>query len=124
MLDRTFAALADPTRREILERLSLGPATISELARPSGISLPGTLKHVRVLEDARLVTTRKRGRVRECRLGPDRMDDATVWMERYRIRWEQRFDRLEAHLQERRRRERDDVSTPREGPHGRGGSGT
>ena len=67
VLDRTFGALADPTRREILERLAEGPASVSDLARPLGMSMPGSLKHVRILEQARLVTTQKQGRVRECR---------------------------------------------------------
>jgi DNA-binding transcriptional ArsR family regulator len=96
MLDRTFSALSDPTRRDILERLTWGPASISELARPIGISLPGVLKHVRILEEANLVTTEKRGRTRECRLGPEQMDDATTWIESYRRQWERRLDRLEA----------------------------
>jgi DNA-binding transcriptional ArsR family regulator len=96
LLDRTFSALSDATRRDILERLQVGPASITELARPVGISLPGVLKHVRVLEEANLVTTEKRGRTRECRLGPERMDDATEWIERHRRHWERRLDRLEA----------------------------
>jgi DNA-binding transcriptional ArsR family regulator len=95
-LDRTFSALSDPTRRDILERLTRGPASISELARPIGISLPGVLKHVHILEEANLVTTQKRGRIRECRLGPEQMDDATRWIESYRREWERRLDRLEA----------------------------
>jgi DNA-binding transcriptional ArsR family regulator len=95
-LDRTFSALSDPTRRDILERLSTRPASISELARPYGISLPGILKHVRILEEANLVTTEKKGRTRECRLGPERMDDVTWWIERYRTQWERRLDRLQA----------------------------
>jgi DNA-binding transcriptional ArsR family regulator len=95
-LDRTFSALSDPTRRDILEHLTRGPASISELARPAGISLPGMLKHVRILEEANLVTTEKRGRTRECRLGPEQMDDATTWIESQRHRWERRLDRLEA----------------------------
>ena len=95
-LDRTFSALSDPTRRDILERLTRGPASVSELARPAGISLPGVLKHVRILEEANLVTTEKRGRTRECRLGPEQMDDATTWIESQRRQWERRLDRLEA----------------------------
>jgi DNA-binding transcriptional ArsR family regulator len=95
-LDRTFSALADPTRREILERLSHGPATIGELAQPFGMSLPGLMKHVQVLEGAALVTTEKHGRSRECRLGPKRLEDATDWIEQYRARWERRLDRLGA----------------------------
>jgi DNA-binding transcriptional ArsR family regulator len=102
-LDRTFSALADPTRRDILERLWAGPATITELARPYRISLPGVLKHVRVLEHAGLVTTRKRGRARECTLGPGDIDDVTTWIEHYRDQWEGRLGRLEA-LVERRKR--------------------
>jgi DNA-binding transcriptional ArsR family regulator len=93
-LDRTFSALADPTRRDILERLALGPASISELAAPIGMSLPGVMKHVRLLEEANLVTTEKHGRSRECSLGPERMEDVVDWIERCRIQWEQRLDRL------------------------------
>ena len=101
VLDRTFSALSDPTRREILERLAAGPASVTELARPIGISLPGVLKHVRVLEAAHLITTRKTGRTRECRLGPGDMGVATTWIEHYRDMWERRFDRLEALVEQR-----------------------
>lgn len=100
-LDRTFSALSDATRRDVLERLSSGPASISELARPAGISLPGMMKHVRILEQAHLVTTLKRGRTRECRLDAEPMDDVTSWIEARRREWERRFDRLEAILEER-----------------------
>jgi DNA-binding transcriptional ArsR family regulator len=96
LLDRTFSALSDPTRRDILSRLSSGPASISELARPIGISLTGVMKHVRILEEARLVTTQKQGRTRECRLGPSDMADVTRWIEAHQERWERRLDRLEA----------------------------
>ena len=102
-LDRTFSALADPTRRDILERLSLGPASVSELARPYGISLPGVLKHVRVLEEAKLVSTEKHGRTRECRLGPETMDEVSSWMEANRRRWERRLDRLETIIERRQK---------------------
>jgi DNA-binding transcriptional ArsR family regulator len=101
-LDRTFSAISDPTRRAMLERLSLGPATVSELAAPARISLPGALKHVRILEEAELVTSEKRGRTRECRLGPAQLEDATAWIERHRSRWERRLDRLEAVIDKRR----------------------
>jgi DNA-binding transcriptional ArsR family regulator len=101
-LDRTFSALSDPTRRAILERLGRGPATISELARPFGISLPGLMKHVRILEQADLVTTAKHGRTRQCRLGPERLEDAATWIELYRGRWERRLDRLEDYLEKRK----------------------
>jgi len=93
-LDRTFSALADPTRREILERLGLGQATITELAEPFEMSLTGIKKHVRVLEDAELVTTEKVGRARRCSLGPRRLDDARGWIEEYRRMFDGRLDRL------------------------------
>ncbi len=101
-LDQTFAALSDPMRRAMLERLSLGPATISELAEPTGISLPGVLKHIRVLEEVDLVTSEKKGRSRECRMGPSRLDDAIGWIEWYRSQWGRRLDRLEAYLERRK----------------------
>ena len=93
-LDRTFAALADPTRRDILVRLGRGTATISELAEPHGISLTGMKKHVQVLEDAQLVTTEKVGRARVCRPGPARLEDVAAWMASYRQMVEERMDRL------------------------------
>ena len=93
-IDRTFAALADPTRRGVLERLGQGSATITELAEPFGISLTGMKKHVRLLEDAGLVTTVKVGRSRLCSLGPRRLDDARDWIETYREMLETRLDRF------------------------------
>jgi DNA-binding transcriptional ArsR family regulator len=93
-IDRTLSALADPTRRGILERLGRGNATITQLAEPFGISLTGCKKHVRVLEDAELVTTAKVGRVRECSLGPRRLDDVQDWIETYRRMLDERLDRF------------------------------
>jgi DNA-binding transcriptional ArsR family regulator len=93
-VDRTFAALADPTRRGVLERLGLGSATISELAEPFGISLTGMKKHVRVLEDAELVATEKVGRTRRCSLGPRRLDDVQEWIGTYRRMLDERLDRF------------------------------
>jgi DNA-binding transcriptional ArsR family regulator len=93
-IDRTFAALADPTRRSTLERLGRGSATITELAEPFGISLTGMKKHVRVLEDAALVTTEKVGRTRRCTLGPRRLDDIQGWIESYRRMLDERLDRF------------------------------
>ena len=93
-IDRTFAALADPTRRGVLERLGHGSATISELAEPFGISLTGMKKHVRLLEDAGLVTTEKVGRVRRCSAGPRRLEDVHEWTETYRRMLEERLDRF------------------------------
>jgi DNA-binding transcriptional ArsR family regulator len=103
-LDRTFSALSDPTRRDILERLGRGPATISELAEPFGMSLTGLKKHVLILEEAELVTTEKVGRTRECRLGPGKLEDATEWIEAYRRSWERRLDRLEGFIEKRKGR--------------------
>jgi DNA-binding transcriptional ArsR family regulator len=93
-LDRTFGALADPTRRSILERLGQGSATITELAEPFGMSLTGMKKHVRVLEDARLVSTERVGRARHCELDPRHLEEAERWMESYRRILEGRLDRL------------------------------
>src|SRR5262245_4212864 len=93
-LDRTFAALADPTRRGILERLGRGGATISELAEPFAMSLTGIKKHVKVLEDAELVATEKVGRTRHCSLGPRRLDDARTWIDAYGRMLDERLDRL------------------------------
>jgi DNA-binding transcriptional ArsR family regulator len=101
-VDRTLAALADPTRRQILERLSRGPATITQLAEPLGITLTGVKKHVQLLEDSDLVTTRKVGRVRECELGNRRLEDVEQWITDYRQAVEQRLDRM-AELLERRK---------------------
>ncbi len=93
-LDRTFAALADPTRRGILERLGRGSATISELAEPFDISLTGVKKHVAVLEEAQLVMTEKVGRARQCSLGPARLDEVETWVESYRRMLNERLDRF------------------------------
>ena len=98
VLDRTFAALADSTRRGILAKLGEGPATIGELAEPAGMTLTGLKKHVRVLEDAGLVTTAKVGRSRQCRLGTERLDEAMQWITLYQGLWERRLDGLEAYL--------------------------
>jgi DNA-binding transcriptional ArsR family regulator len=93
-LDSAFSALADPTRRGILERLGRSDAGISELAEAFDITLTGIKKHVGVLESAGLVTTEKIGRVRHCRLGPRRLEDETEWMETYRRMLEGRLNRL------------------------------
>ena len=98
VLDRAFAALADETRRGILTRLGDGPATITELAMPTGMTLTGIRKHVDVLEAAGLVTTEKVGRVRQCRLGTERLDDAMAWISFYQRLWERRLDGLEAYF--------------------------
>jgi DNA-binding transcriptional ArsR family regulator len=93
-LDRAFAALSDPTRRGILERLGEGSATITELAAPARMSLTGLKKHVRVLEDAGLVSTEKVGRSRLCTLEPAGLRDVQRWVDSHQRMWEERFDRL------------------------------
>ena len=98
-LDRSFAALSDPTRRAILLRLGRSDASISDLAQGFEMTLTGLKKHVRVLEDAGLVKTEKIGRVRRCALGPRRLEDVTKWIASYRSMLEQRLDHLEAFLE-------------------------
>jgi len=93
-IDRTLDALADPTRRGVLERLGRGSATITELAEPFGISLTGMKKHVRVLEDAELLTSEKVGRARQCHLGPRRLEDLQRWMDMYQRMLDERLDRF------------------------------
>lgn len=93
-LDTAFAALSDPTRRGILERLGRGDASISDLAAKFDMTLTGLKKHVQLLEDAGLVTTEKLGRVRTCRLGPRRLQDETAWMTKYRRMLDARLDSL------------------------------
>ncbi|MET0735591.1 MAG: metalloregulator ArsR/SmtB family transcription factor [Microbacterium sp.] len=95
-LDQAFAALADSTRRDILQRLGDGPAPVSELAVAAGMTVTGMAKHIRVLEDAGLVTTEKVGRTRLCRLGGERLDDAMAWISYYQRLWERRLDGLDA----------------------------
>ena len=97
-LDRVFASLADPTRRDILIRLGAGPATISELTEPTGMTLTGMRKHVRALEDAGLVVTRKVGRSRQCRLSEAPLDSAMAWIAFYQRLWARRLDGLDAYL--------------------------
>ena len=98
-LDATFFALSDPTRRGILERLGRGPATLSQLAGPSGLTLNGIKKHVGILERADLVATEKVGRARQCRLGSATLAEATAWIEDHRRGWEHRLDRFERYVE-------------------------
>jgi DNA-binding transcriptional ArsR family regulator len=99
-VDRTFRALADPTRRAIVERLSRGPASVSELAEPFRMALPSLLEHLRILEDGGLVRSSKHGRVRTCRLDAAAMRRAEAWLMRQRTAWESRLDRLDDYLGE------------------------
>ncbi len=99
-LSRTFAALADPTRRAILARLSSGEANVSELAQPflKNMSLPAVTKHLKVLESAGLVSKGRNAQWRPCRLNGEPLRDAVDWMEEHRIAWEEQLDRLGAYL--------------------------
>lgn len=97
-LDTTFAALADPTRRAILGRLSQGTATVNELARPFRTSLPAIVKHLGKLENAGLVRTEKRGRERHCRLAAQPLKEAAEWIANYEAFWASQLDRLAEHL--------------------------
>lgn len=97
-LDRLFHALSDPTRRGIVERLAHGPATVSELAEPTGMALPTVMRHIAVLAEGGLVRTEKAGRARLCHAVPDPMEAARAWMETQRRVWDARLDRMEAHV--------------------------
>jgi DNA-binding transcriptional ArsR family regulator len=99
-LDRTFAALADPTRRSILARLAAGEASVTELAEPFDMTLPAVSKHLKVLERAGLITRGRRAQWRPCRLEPAHLKDASDWLEEYRRLWEERLDRLDEYLRE------------------------
>jgi DNA-binding transcriptional ArsR family regulator len=97
-LDLVFQALADPTRRVMVERLSRGPATVSELAQPLTMSLPAVMQHLQVLEASGLVRSEKAGRVRTCRIEPKALTNAEQWFAGRRASWERRLDRLGALL--------------------------
>jgi len=94
-LDASFAALADVTRRGVLEHLGHAEASITDLAGKFNMTLTGMKKHVGVLEQAGLVITQKVGRVRTCKVGPHRLEEATAWLEKYRQLWAARFDELD-----------------------------
>ncbi|RYG63276.1 transcriptional regulator [bacterium] len=99
-LDRVFQALMDPTRRAVLERLSEGPAAVSELAQPFNMALPSFTQHLNVLEKSGLVHSQKQGRVRTYRLAPQPLQEAEGWMVAQRSLWERRLDQLDSLLQE------------------------
>ncbi len=98
VLDRTFQALADPVRRGMLARLSLGPASVSELARPLPISLPAVMQHLKALEESKLVRSEKKGRVRTVQLEPRTLETAQSWIADRRREWEAQLDRFETYL--------------------------
>jgi DNA-binding transcriptional ArsR family regulator len=99
-LTKTFSALADPTRRAILARLSTGEASVTELARPFEMTLPAVSKHLKVLERAGLIARSREAQWRPCRIEPEPLKDVAKWLEEYRGLWEGRFDRLDAYLGE------------------------
>src|SRR3954471_10817158 len=105
-LDASFAALSDPTRRGVLEQLGRRDSSISDLAEKFHMTLTGMKKHVGVLEHAGLVTTRKVGRVRTCRLGPRSLAEETAWIEGYRQLWAARFDELDEIVEELKQKEK------------------
>lgn len=100
LLDLAFQALADPSRRAMVDRLAQGPATVSELAGPLAMSLPGVMQHLKVLEEAGLVVSQKIGRSRTCRIDPEALTRAERWISERRALWERRLDRLGQFLDE------------------------
>jgi DNA-binding transcriptional ArsR family regulator len=104
-LDRAFQALADPTRRGMVARLSRAPASVSELARPLHMSLPAVMQHLKLLEASGLVTSEKKGRVRTCRVEPKALAAAEGWIGEQRALWEARLDRFEAYVEELREKQ-------------------
>jgi DNA-binding transcriptional ArsR family regulator len=99
-LSTTFAALADPTRRAILARLSAGEASVTELAKPFDLSLPAISKHLKVLQRAGLIAQGRKAQWRPCRLEAGPLKDVTEWLEHYRRHWDESFDRLDDYLRE------------------------
>ncbi|HSP36199.1 MAG TPA: metalloregulator ArsR/SmtB family transcription factor [Frankiaceae bacterium] len=110
-LDAAFTALADPTRRAIVARLARGDATVTELAAPFAMSMPGISKHLRVLERSGLVTRSRHAQFRPCHLEREPLDEALGWIEEARRVWRERFDKLDAHLRELQRTDHTDRTT-------------
>ena len=115
-LSMIFAALADPTRRAILARLTEGDANVSELAEPFDISLPAISRHLKVLEHAGLIARSRSAQWRSSSLQAEPLREATAWMEHYRQFWDTNFDRLDAHLQRMKRARADDQQSERNVP--------
>jgi DNA-binding transcriptional ArsR family regulator len=107
-LSSTLQALADPTRRAILARLALGETSVTELAQPFAMSLPAVSKHLKVLERAHLIERGREAQWRPCRLAPEPLKAVAAWIEQYRRLWEERFDRLDAYLQELQKGQKDE----------------
>ena len=103
--DEVFHALSNPTRRKVLERLSIGPATVSELAAPFDMQLPSFVQHLGVLEQSRLVKSKKRGRVRTYEIAPERFKAAEDWLATRRAQWESRLDRFDRYVKQLKEKE-------------------
>jgi DNA-binding transcriptional ArsR family regulator len=114
-MDRTFAALSDPTRRRILEQLAGGDRCVTDLARPHRMSLPAVSKHLRVLERAGLVRRSRCGRVHSLKLEAKPMQEAQAWLEEYRKFWEASFDRLDEYLKQLQRKENNEHDSNKQG---------
>lgn len=119
-IDVMFSALGDPTRRAIVERLASGDATVLELAAPFDISLPAISRHLKVLEEAGLISRGRDAQRRPCRLRPEALERVTAWAEHTRRAWEERFDRLDEYLRDLQSKENDETKdTKKENDHGR-----
>lgn len=103
-LDKAFSALADPTRRAIVSYLCEGPKSVSELSEPFELALPSLLKHVQVLEQSGLISSEKTGRIRTCKLEPRALQATEAWLHQHIAVWEQRLDRMEAHIERMKRK--------------------
>lgn len=119
-IDAMFSALGDPTRRAIVERLASGDATVLELAAPFDISLPAISRHLKVLEEAGLISRGRDAQRRPCRLRPEALEQVTAWAEHTRRAWAERFDRLDEYLRELQSRENNEAKEAKdENDHGR-----
>lgn len=107
-LSVTLSALADPTRRAILARLSQGERSVNDLARPFAMSLPAVSKHLKVLERAKLIERSREAQWRPCRLAPAPLKEVASWVEQYRAQWEERFDRLDDYLEDIQKGQKDE----------------
>jgi len=112
-LSTTFAALADPTRRAILAQLALGESSVNQLAEPFDISLPAISRHLKVLENARLITRGRDAQWRPCKLNPEQLKSVDDWLNEYRRFWEESFDRLDDYLHQLKAKK----EQPKEKPH-------
>lgn len=106
-LDQAFRALADPTRRAVLQQLAAGPASVKDLAAPFDMALPSFLQHLDILETSGLVTSRKKGRIRMCAMQPVALDPVEDWIRERKAVWEDRFDRMDTYLTELHNRDKE-----------------